>query len=80
MAEDDTSHFERAVLYAFDASGAVDAALKARATAYLDGLRAQRARVWADCAAAFESTRHDVVRFWCLQTLNQARARGALCG
>jgi exportin-T len=64
--------FERAVLFSFDQSGAVEGPLRSRAATYLEGLRASP-DVWRPCAQRFVTTAHAEVQFWCLQTLHLVR-------
>ncbi|KAL0051899.1 hypothetical protein WJX82_004175 [Trebouxia sp. C0006] len=66
MADD----FERAVLFSFDQTGNVDAALKDRAVAYCNQTKAQPLS-WQLCLEKYSSTAYMEVRFWCLQTLHE---------
>ena len=67
MADD----VEKAIIYAFDQSGAVDAALRDRAVTFLAEAKTSP-ECWRHCVARYPVTTYPEVRFWCLQTLADA--------
>eukprot|EP00854_Cymbomonas_tetramitiformis_P021265 gene21265-25552_t len=64
MADD----IEKAILFSFDQTGAVDPSLKEQALAYLENLKALP-NCWQLCLERFSPSSHAEVKFWCLQTL-----------
>ena len=66
MADD----FEKAVLFSFDQSGAVDAALRAQALSLLASAKAQP-DAWQLFLARFQASQYVEVRFWCIQALHE---------
>ncbi|KAK9827309.1 hypothetical protein WJX81_002974 [Elliptochloris bilobata] len=72
---DQTDDFEKAVLFSFDQSGAVDVNIKAHAAAYCEEVR-RSADCWQLCLQRFSASSFVEVRFWCLQMLHEMmRAR-----
>ncbi len=64
MADD----FERALLITFDYRGGVDAALKERATAFVNDVK-KNPDAWRLCCERFSTSAYTEIKFWCLQTL-----------
>ncbi|GAQ89651.1 tRNA exportin [Klebsormidium nitens] len=62
--------FEKAILFSFDQSGAVDAQLKERAIAYCNQAKLQP-QPWRLCLQRLISSQYAEVQFWCLQTLEE---------
>lgn len=62
--------FEKAILFSFDQSGAVDAQLKERAIAYCNQAK-QQPQPWRLCLQRLVSSQYAEVQFWCLQTLEE---------
>jgi hypothetical protein len=66
MADD----FEKAILFSFDQTGSVDAALRAQALALLQSVK-QSPGCWELCLERFASSSYVEVKFWCLQSLEE---------
>ncbi|CAM6105358.1 unnamed protein product [Calypogeia fissa] len=62
--------FERAILFSFDQSGAVDAQLKAQARAFCEQAK-QSPTIWQACFDKFRISQYAEVQFWCLQALEE---------
>lgn len=62
--------FEKAILFTFDQSGAVNAQLKSQAQAYCDQLK-QSSGFWRACLERIAVSQYVEVQFWCLQSLEE---------
>ena len=65
---------EKAILFTFDQSGAVDANLRAQAQAYCDQAK-QSPEIWRVCLERCTASRFAEVQFWCLQILEDVVRR-----
>ncbi|GJP29651.1 hypothetical protein CLOM_g19286 [Closterium sp. NIES-68] len=68
---------ERAILFSFDQSGAVDVSLRARAHAFCAEAR-RSPQLWRVCVDRLISSRYPEVQFWCLQALEELLLRQRL--
>ncbi|CAI5470864.1 unnamed protein product [Closterium sp. Yama58-4] len=68
---------ERAILFSFDQSGAVDVSLRARAHAFCAEAR-RSPQLWRVCIERLISSRYPEVQFWCLQALEELLLRQRL--
>lgn len=62
--------FEKAILFSFDQTGAVDAQLKAQAVAYCEQVK-QSPTIWQACLEKFRFSQFPEVQFWCLRVLEE---------
>ncbi|CAI5958675.1 unnamed protein product [Closterium sp. NIES-64] len=68
---------ERAILFSFDQSGAVDVSLRARAHAFCAEAR-RSPQLWRVCVERLISSSYPEVQFWCLQALEELLLRQRL--